>query len=682
MLAQKRSFVCCPLSPFRHTYAPPVVLLLALLVGLVGTIHWTPVLAAAPEIDVYYTGGLAIGSGSTTPHTYDCTDFGAANIGNSGLSCVYMIYNNGSADLRNIAVTIIGAQKADFHLDSTPATTLTPGGYTYFQVTFVPTTVGTRKATVRIASNDSDENPYTFTIQGQVAPAEADIYCSSNNTLMVDGDSNPDDNNCTNFGQADVDSAALWQQFVIYNTGNDTLRNVAVTITGTGAAHYTLYNYSEATIAPGGYGSFYLYFTPKAAGVHRATVSVTSSDRDENPYTFAVKGVATPAEIQVNHDNYEITNGDRSPMRGDCTDFGPVEVNQANFCIFTIYNQGNDYLRNVSVAITGTNAAAFALPYQPADTIAPRSYGQFYLYFYPQTVGLQKAVVSITNSDSNENPYAFAIQGNATGPLTLAMTAEPATPASNFRFTTNAPGSLPSFLLDTDPQYYDSDQDGVWSTRISTGVPGGNYQVTAQVPFFWGVYGIDCDNPALIAKEGPTLSFNLTGSTGLSCTYQLKRGAMIRVQNFHDQNGNGRRNASEPYLPNWRFTLQDSNGAVSQTLNTNELGKGTFTDLPAGTYTICVEIQAGWRSTTPGGAPACYTRTVTWGNLLTLNFGNRENSLTAAEVSDSDVVATPDEVLTTPDDAELSEGDQTWLTTVEPTDATQSRRLYLPTVMR
>ena len=40
------------------------------------------------------------------------------------------------------------------------------GGTTPFTITFDPTTTGLRSATVSIANDDSDENPYTFDIQG------------------------------------------------------------------------------------------------------------------------------------------------------------------------------------------------------------------------------------------------------------------------------------------------------------------------------------------------------------------------------------------------------------------------------------------------------------------------------------------------------------------------------------
>ena len=45
-------------------------------------------------------------------------------------------------------------------------TTIPAYGSTTFTVTFDPSTEGTKTATISIASNDADENPYLFTISG------------------------------------------------------------------------------------------------------------------------------------------------------------------------------------------------------------------------------------------------------------------------------------------------------------------------------------------------------------------------------------------------------------------------------------------------------------------------------------------------------------------------------------
>ena len=47
-----------------------------------------------------------------------------------------------------------------------PTTPITAGESTTFEVTFDPSDVGVITATVGIANNDSDENPYAFVIQG------------------------------------------------------------------------------------------------------------------------------------------------------------------------------------------------------------------------------------------------------------------------------------------------------------------------------------------------------------------------------------------------------------------------------------------------------------------------------------------------------------------------------------
>jgi surface protein len=47
-----------------------------------------------------------------------------------------------------------------------PSTTVVPSAFTTFQITFDPSAVGIRTATISIANNDANENPYTFAIRG------------------------------------------------------------------------------------------------------------------------------------------------------------------------------------------------------------------------------------------------------------------------------------------------------------------------------------------------------------------------------------------------------------------------------------------------------------------------------------------------------------------------------------
>ena len=122
-----------------------------------------------PEIEV--TGnGLPISSGDSTPDIADHTVFSSATNGvNSPHTRTYSIHNSGTTELvfsGTPKVVIQGIHAGDFDVTNQPVSPVPPGGTTTVQITFNHLAEGMRVATVSIASNDADENPFTFTIQG------------------------------------------------------------------------------------------------------------------------------------------------------------------------------------------------------------------------------------------------------------------------------------------------------------------------------------------------------------------------------------------------------------------------------------------------------------------------------------------------------------------------------------
>ncbi len=49
------------------------------------------------------------------------------------------------------------------------------------------------------------------------------------------------------------------------------------------------------------------------------------------------------------------------------------------------------------------------------------------------------------------------------------------------------------------------------------------------------------------------------------------------------------------------------NGPVHATAATDAAGNYWFSGLPAGVYTVCETVQAGWHQTFPGNGPTCAT---------------------------------------------------------------------------
>jgi hypothetical protein len=124
-----------------------------------------------PEIDIQ-GNGQSIADGDDTPSTGDHTDFGTAAVDGGTVARTFTIRNIGAAALTVDPVTIAGANAGDFSVTTQPANSVAGNGTTTFVVTFDPSAfdpiaVGVRTATVSVVSNDSDESPYTFTIQGE-----------------------------------------------------------------------------------------------------------------------------------------------------------------------------------------------------------------------------------------------------------------------------------------------------------------------------------------------------------------------------------------------------------------------------------------------------------------------------------------------------------------------------------
>ncbi|MFN8396251.1 MAG: HYR domain-containing protein [Bacteroidia bacterium] len=122
-------------------------------------------LPASPDMNVK-GNSVSIVDGDITPTTTDHTDFGSVAACTGTIVRTFTIENVTGADLTLGAISITGAAAADFTVTASPTSPVTAGNSTTFNVTFDPSAVGLRSATISIANNDPDENPYDFAIQG------------------------------------------------------------------------------------------------------------------------------------------------------------------------------------------------------------------------------------------------------------------------------------------------------------------------------------------------------------------------------------------------------------------------------------------------------------------------------------------------------------------------------------
>jgi hypothetical protein len=115
---------------------------------------------AAPEITVQQPVGSDLSDGR------DKRSFGTVRAGAKGAAKTFTIRNTGTATLSGLVVRVGGTHAGDFIAGSLRTSSLAPGASTTFTVRFAPRAKGIRNATIRIGSNDADENPFDIVVSG------------------------------------------------------------------------------------------------------------------------------------------------------------------------------------------------------------------------------------------------------------------------------------------------------------------------------------------------------------------------------------------------------------------------------------------------------------------------------------------------------------------------------------
>ena len=220
-----------------------------------------------------------------------------------------------------------------------------------------------------------------------------------------------------NLASLAMNAAALTPSFVSSTTNYTTsVANATTTVTVTPTvadATATVKVNTVAVISGSASGTIAL-----AVGSNTITTMVTAQDGTTKLYTIIVTRAAPPApEIAVTGNGINITTGDSSPSSADNTDFGSVEVTGGTVTrTFTITNSGTAMLNLISPVppnfVELMAPSGFSVTKQATSPVASGGgTTTFSITFDPSRVGLNMAIVSITNNDSDETPFNFGIQG-------------------------------------------------------------------------------------------------------------------------------------------------------------------------------------------------------------------------------------------------------------------------------
>ena len=358
----------------------------------------------APEISVENSFDEVIADGDNTPSVADQTDFGAAAVTSGTVVRTFTIENTGSATLNltgSPRVVVGGTNAGDFTVNVQPGASISTVSSTTFQVTFDPIATGLRSATLSIANDDADENPYNFDIQGTGMESIINVTDVA-------------------FGIVNVSTTAN-SNITVSNSGNADLVISSATLSDLSGWFGLTTPAPGTTLGPSGSIMLAVSCSPPAgaSGSQMATVTFGSNSAAGGDNVSTLTCTAGAPEINVTGNSVSIADGDTTPLVTDHTDFGSVITQGTNSVTrtFTIENTGSVTLAlPFGVQISGTNAADFSVNIPPSSTVAAGASTTFDVTFNPADNGLRTATISIANGDPDENPYDFDIQGTGTSP--------------------------------------------------------------------------------------------------------------------------------------------------------------------------------------------------------------------------------------------------------------------------
>jgi hypothetical protein len=319
-------------------------------------------------------------------------DYGAVDVGSSA-GHTFEVRNDGGADLEVSSTAIVGA--SDFSIASgSGAYTLAPGETRDVVVLFEPSDSGPRNATLRLASDDPDEDPLDVALGGEGVV----------NDFIVSPPTH-------DFGVLPIGASAL-HTFLLQNDGSSVLDITSTTLVGTDAGDFTLVNASPQggrrrgrfeiasipdafSLAPGATRQVTVCFKPASPGAKVATLRFDCTQ--QGVVDVPLTGATAEPNIAVQPASH---------------DFGSLDLGAASEQLFVVQNDGTTILEVASTQIVGANAAEFQLVSGGgAFALQPRATRDLVVRFQPGILGSKTAALRFASNDPDAGTFDVALGG-------------------------------------------------------------------------------------------------------------------------------------------------------------------------------------------------------------------------------------------------------------------------------
>jgi subtilase family serine protease len=358
----------------------------------------------------------SVASLSPAPST---VSFPNQTVNTTSASQAITLTNNGPGAATISGIAITGTNPGDFaqtnNCPLNPAT-LAANAFCTINVTFTPLAASPLSAAVSITSN---ANSPSVGLSGTGTPVPSTVTLAPTSI---------------SFPNQTVNTTSSAQAITVTNSGPNPLTITSIAVTGTNPGDFAQTNncpLSPTTIAVNGFCTINVTFTPQAANLRSAAITITDNGT-ASPQSVGVSGTGTPVPSTVT-------------LAPTSISFPNQTVNTTSSAqAITVTNSGPNPLTITSIAVTGTNPGDFAqtnnCPLTPT-TIAVNGFCTINVTFTPQAANLRSAAITITDNGA-ASPQSVGVSGTGTAVVTGP---QPWPNGYNYQATfTVAAGQVPS----------------------------------------------------------------------------------------------------------------------------------------------------------------------------------------------------------------------------------------------
>lgn len=334
-----------------------------------------------PNIAVNLTGtGFVIPIAGISPTSIN---FGNQLVNSTSNIQTITLSNTGLGILNISSINITGANANNFNQTNNCGPTLGSGSNCTINITFTPSSTGSKTANLSITSDDPANPVISALLTGTGIAPIANI----SPTLL-------------NFANQLTNTASPAQTITLSNIGTAPLSINSINISGANSTDFTQTNNCISPLAVGTNCTINVSFTPSTNGIKSASLNILSNDLNNPTLSASLNGTGTSVSLSTT----SIVFGTQL--------LGTTSAAQT----ITLLNNANVSLTINNITIAGTNSTDFLMSTNCPTTLGAKASCNINIRFRPTAMGSRTATLSINNSDPT-SPQNVNLIGTGIAPI-------------------------------------------------------------------------------------------------------------------------------------------------------------------------------------------------------------------------------------------------------------------------